>query len=172
MELYLIRHGIAAERGTCSNDAARPLTDKGRQKTQKVAQRLYDLGLRIDFILTSPLIRAYQTAEILQKVGLTQQVEQSSHLAPVGQIQDWLNWLSQWRNSSPEKSLALVGHQPNLGNWTELLVWGNITGQILVKKAGVIGINLPNSVAPIGNSELFLLTSPKYLLIKEHSLQL
>ncbi len=167
MELYLIRHGIAVERGIYANDAERPLTEKGRQKTQKVAQSLYDMGLRLDLILTSPLIRAFQTAEILQNVGLTQQVEESSHLAPEGKIQDWLSWLSQWRNSSPEKYLALVGHQPNLGDWAELLVWGNITGQIRVKKAGVIGLNLPNTGTPIGNSELFLLTSPKYLLINK-----
>ena len=162
MELYLIRHGIAIERGIYANDAERPLTDKGRQKTKKVAQRLYDIGVRFDLILTSPLLRASQTAEILQNVGLTKQVEESSHLAPVGNIQDWLNWLSQWGNSDAEKYLALVGHQPNLGNWAELLVWGKITGQIIVKKAGVIGINLPNTGTPIGNSELFLLTSPKY----------
>ena len=111
MELYLIRHGIAAERGTYGNDADRPLTDKGRQKTQKVAQSLYDSGLRLNLILTSPLTRALETAEILQNVGLTQQVEESSHLAPGGNIQDWLSWLSKWRNSSPEKYLALVGHK-------------------------------------------------------------
>lgn len=162
MELYLIRHGIAVERGIYAHDAERPLTDKGRQKTRKVAQRLYDIGVRFDLILTSPLLRASQTTEILQNVGLTKQVEESSHLAPGGNIQDWLNWLSQWRNSDSEKYLALVGHQPNLGNWAELFVWGEITGQIIVKKAGVIGINLPNTGKPIGNSELFLLTSPKY----------
>ena len=164
MELYLIRHGIAAERGIYANDAERPLTDKGREKTQKVAQRLYDIGLRLDLILTSPLIRAYQTAEILHNLGLTKQVAESLPLAPGGDIQDWLSWLSQWRNSYPAKYLALVGHQPNLGYWAELLVWGNIRGQIRVKKAGVIGINLPDTGTPIGNSELFLLTSPKYLL--------
>lgn len=163
MKLYLIRHGIAVERGIYANDGERPLTDKGRQKTKKVAQRLYDIGLRFDLILTSPLLRASQTAEILQNVGLTQQVEVSSHLAPVGNIQDWLSWLSQWRNSDSEKYLALMGHQPNLGNWAELLVWGEITGQIILKKAGIIGINFPDKGTPIGNSELFLLTSPKYL---------
>lgn len=68
MELYLIRHGIAAERGTYPKDEERPLTEKGRAKTQKVAQRLYALGLRFDFILTSPLVRARQTAEILKKL--------------------------------------------------------------------------------------------------------
>ena len=162
MELYLIRHGIAAERGTYTNDAERPLTDKGRQKTKKVAQRLYDIGLRFDLILTSPLLRASQTAEILQNSGLTEQVEISFYLAPGGNIQDWLHWLSQWRDSDPGKYLALVGHQPNLGNWAELLVWGKVTGQILVKKAGVIGITLPKTGTPIGNSELFILTSPKY----------
>ena len=162
MKLYLIRHGIAAERGTYANDADRPLTDQGRQKTQKVAQHLHDLGLRLDLILTSPLIRATQTAEILQNIGLTEQVEEYSHLAPGGNIQDWLSWLSQRGDGSTAKHLALVGHQPNLGNWAELLVWGNIKGQIIVKKAGVIGINLPPTVNPIGKSQLFLLISPKY----------
>ncbi|ELS03543.1 phosphohistidine phosphatase, SixA [Xenococcus sp. PCC 7305] len=162
MKLYLIRHGIAVERGIYANDADRPLTDKGRQKTQKVAQRLYDIGLRWDLVLTSPLVRAYQTADILQDRGLTQQVEKSSHLSPGGDFQDWLSWLSGWRDRYSDKNLALVGHQPNLGNWTELLVWGEVTGNIIVKKAGIIGIKLPISGTPMGNSELFLLTPPKY----------
>ncbi|MEM9274906.1 MAG: phosphohistidine phosphatase SixA [Cyanobacteria bacterium P01_F01_bin.143] len=162
MKLYLIRHGIAAERGIYANDADRPLTDQGRQKTQKVAQHLHDLGLRLDLILTSPLSRATQTAKILQNIGLTEQVEEYSPLAPGGNIQDWFCWLSQWKDYSTAKHLALVGHQPNLGNWAELLVWGNSNGQIIVKKAGVIGINLPDKATPIGNSQLFLLISPKY----------
>jgi len=58
----------------------------------------------------------------------------------------------------------LVGHQPNLGNWAEMLVWGTIKNKIIVKKAGIIGLSIPDQEMPIGNSELFLLTSPKWLL--------
>jgi phosphohistidine phosphatase len=164
MELYLIRHGIAEDRSKYDRDEKRPLTDKGRQKTKKVAQRLYNLGVQFNSILTSPLLRARQTAEILQEAGLSQQIEELSALAPDGKLNDWVNW---WQNSGYNKNesyLGLVGHQPNLGNWAETLVWGNNKEKLVVKKAGIIGLRLPEQTNPIGNSELFLLTSPKWIL--------
>ena len=164
MEVYLIRHGIAADREAYTNDGERPLTDKGYQKTEKVARRLWEIGLRFDLILTSPLIRACQTAEILQNVGLSEKIEEFAPLAPDGDIQAWVSWWFQWRYNSHRSCLALVGHQPNLGNWAETLVWGNAPGKLVVKKAGVIGVKLPETGTPVGNSELFLLTSPKWLL--------
>ncbi|HAC64969.1 MAG TPA: phosphohistidine phosphatase SixA, partial [Cyanothece sp. UBA12306] len=54
-QIYLIRHGIAADRSEYTNDAARPLTDQGREKTAKVAQSLQKIGINFDLILTSPL---------------------------------------------------------------------------------------------------------------------
>jgi len=60
--------------------------------------------------------------------------------------------------------LALVGHQPDLGNWAETLVWGYAKEKLVLKKAGVIGINIPDTGSPIGKSELFLLTSPKWVI--------
>ncbi|HAC64968.1 MAG TPA: phosphohistidine phosphatase SixA, partial [Cyanothece sp. UBA12306] len=111
----------------------------------------------------SPLVRAYQTAEILQTVGLSDQLEISNFLSPDGEISDWVNW---WTNSGynrEDSHLALVGHQPNLGEWAEILLWGTSQGKIMVKKAGIIGLNLPQVVTPVGRSELFLLTSPKWL---------
>ncbi len=62
----------------------RSLTKEGRQKTEKVAQKLVKLGLQFDLIVTSPLVRARQTAEILIKAGLSSQLEESSYLAPDG----------------------------------------------------------------------------------------
>lgn len=165
MELYLIRHGIAALREDYANDEERPLTDKGRQKTAQVAKQLYDRGLRFDLILTSPLIRAKQTAVILQKAGLASTVEELTALAPNGDIEAWASWLKQrWQTDTSNKTLALVGHQPDLGNWAETLVWGDAQEKLILKKAGVIGINMPDTNAPIGQSELFLLTSPKWFL--------
>ena len=52
MELYLIRHGIAAEREEYNQDEERPLTENGKQKTKKVAQRFQEIGVHFDLILT------------------------------------------------------------------------------------------------------------------------
>ena len=164
MEVYLIRHGIAAERGTYADDEQRPLVAKGKAKTAKVAQRLLKAGLKFDLILSSPLVRAYQTAEILQQAGLAKTIETFAPLKPDGAIAEWLNWLEQYQQENAEGKIALVGHQPDLGNWTEMLLWGTIKGQIVVKKAGVIGLTLPNVGTPIARSTLFLHTAPKWLI--------
>ncbi len=160
MELYLIRHGIAAERGTYLHDEERPLVKKGEKKTCQVAQHLLAKGLKFDLILTSPLIRAKQTAKILQKEGLSSKTEVFPPLAPEGNIQDWLTW----HDNNKVNYLALVGHQPNLGNWAEILVWGEYSEKLIVKKAGVIGLKLPALAPAVGNSELFLLTPPKWII--------
>ncbi|MEA5534331.1 phosphohistidine phosphatase SixA [Crocosphaera sp. XPORK-15E] len=163
-QLYLIRHGIAVERENDMDDKARPLTEIGREKTLKVAQRLRAMGINFDLILTSSLVRARQTAEILQTVGLSDKLEEFSFLAPGGDIDSWADWWANSHYNKPESCLALVGHQPDLGDWAEILVWGNNYGKLVVKKAGIIGINLPDQVTPIGQGELFLLTSPKWLI--------
>ena len=60
-----MRHGIAVESGEGIPDEWRPLTDKGRRRFQKMARTFAKLGRRLDLILTSPLVCAVQTAEIL-----------------------------------------------------------------------------------------------------------
>ena len=132
--IYLIRHGIAADRAEYHEDEVRPLTDKGRQRTKKVAQRLCEIGLKLDLILTSPLVRARQTAEILQQVGLSDRVEEFLPLAPQGDLQDWVNWWLKYPKQDGE--IALVGHQPDLGNWAESLVWGRDKITFSLKKGG------------------------------------
>lgn len=163
INLYFVRHGIAADREEYTEDAIRPLTSEGKRKSKQVAQQLFTLGVRFDLILTSPLVRARQTADILKAIGLSFQQEESTDLTPEGNIDSWLKWLQEWQNQGGS-SLALVGHEPNLGEWTEILVWGEAKGNLLVKKAGVIGMQLPESGSPIGRSLLFWLTPPKFLL--------
>lgn len=163
-QLYLIRHGIAVERNPSLKDEARPLTERGTEKTQTVAQRLKEIQIKFDIILTSPLLRARQTATILQNAGLTDKLEEFSPLSPGGSPQLWVDW---WLNSQyhhHNSSLAVVGHQPDLGNWAEIFLWGQVQGTLVVKKAGIIGLNLPLSSNPVGESELFLLTPPKFFL--------
>lgn len=163
MELYLIRHGIAQEREIGVPDEVRSLTDKGRDKTRQVARRLADLGVQFELILTSPLVRSQQTAKILLDCQLSQNVIESAHLAPDGSIYSWLDWLKA-QQYPQQTHLALVGHQPNLGQWAEILVWGEDRAKLILKKAGIIGITLPETNSPIGQSQLFWLTSPKFFL--------
>ncbi|MFH7023908.1 MAG: phosphohistidine phosphatase SixA [Heteroscytonema crispum UTEX LB 1556] len=164
MELYLIRHGIAEERRDSITDEERSLTKEGRQKTEKVAQRLKQLGLQFDLIATSPLVRARQTAEILIATKLGSQLEECTHLAPEGHIENWVaDWLKP-RKFSSQTQLALVGHEPNLSEWAENLVWGEAKAGLVLKKAGMIGIKLPEEGSPLGRSQMYWLTPPKYLL--------
>jgi phosphohistidine phosphatase len=164
MEVYLIRHGIAAEKGTYTDDEQRPLIKKGQDKTTQVAERLVSVGLKFDLLFSSPLVRAYQTAEILQQAGLAQTIETFAPLKPDGAIDEWVEWLQQYQLEHGDAKIALVGHQPDLGNWAEMLLWGAIKGQIEVKKAGAIGLKIPQIGTPIARSTLFLHVSPKWLI--------
>ena len=165
MQLYLIRHGIATEPQTDTNDTEKILTEKGRQKTRQIAKQMWEKEVLFDIILTSPLIRARETAAILKDIGLSSQVEEFASLSPDGDISTWINWLEEWRqNTTIKGNLALVGHQPDLGNWAETLVWGEAKEKLVLKKAGVIGLTLPETGTPIGESQLFLLTSPKWFV--------
>jgi len=164
VELYFIRHGIAQERQASIKDEERYLTKEGRQKTEKVAQRLLKLGLKFDLIVTSPLVRALQTAEILVATGLGSQLEESTHLAPGGNLSSWLDYWLAPKNYAQNTQLALVGHEPDLSNWAEILLWGEAKGCLVLKKAGMIGVKLPEAGSILGRSQMFWLTPPKYLL--------
>lgn len=162
MIIYFIRHGIAESRSMEKDDSHRILTSKGITKTQKVAQKLSCLDIKFDVILTSPYVRAKETAILLQQAKLASEIIEHSALTPEGNILEWINWLqnSDYNNSS---SIALVGHQPDFSNWVELLVFGEIKGKLVVKKSGIIGIKILDLSNPIGNSELFLLAGPKWI---------
>nr|WP_228057297.1 phosphohistidine phosphatase SixA [Tychonema sp. LEGE 07203] len=159
----MFRHGIAAEPEEYDTDSERPLTKQGDRKTRKIAQRLYDLEIQFDLILASPLLRAQQTAQILLSVGLSSKIAESAALAPSGDIGDWLKWYKQWQETG-SRSLVLVGHQPDLGNWAQTLVWGRSQDALILKKAGIIGLILPETGSPVGRSQMFWLTGPKFLL--------
>ncbi len=174
LKLFLIRHGIAADRTGYIHDAERPLTTNGKIRTHQVATRLRDLEIQFDLILTSPLLRARQTADILVDAGCVAKtmagepysyfLQRFSALAPGGAIEHWFEWLERWQPDLPQASLALVGHQPDLGHWAEMLLWNAIGDRLILKKAGIIGIEIANPAQPLQQSRLFLLTSPKWLL--------
>jgi len=160
MKLYLMRHGLATERGTFEEDGDRPLTTVGCKKTQQVSKYLQNLGLKFDLIITSPLVRAQQTADIFYRQGLSGNLEVSPHLAPGGELSHFLTFLSL----HPQTKAIAVGHQPDLGAWAEMLLYGQEREVIVLKKAGIIGLQLPEIGDAIAHSQLFWLTSPKLLI--------
>ena len=166
LELYLIRHGIAAERGTYANDDERPLIPRGERKTEQIAQRLSELGITFDLILTSPLVRARQTADILQAAGLAPSVQVFEQLAPGGQCDRALSDFATLLTSLDQPTrVAFVGHEPDLSTWAEQLIGSPARGNIQLKKAGIIGLSLPDDLSTaLGSSKLFWLTPPRLLL--------
>lgn len=163
LQLYLIRHGIAVDHSPQQADDQRPLTGKGIHKTAQVAQRLADFQIHFDYLQTSPLLRAQETAKILHRAGLSPQIAVSELLSPAGSMSDWLTWLQTWRGQG-QQTLGIVGHEPNLSQWAEILIWGASQQALTLKKAGMIGITLPEDTDPRGRSRLFWLASPKFFL--------
>jgi phosphohistidine phosphatase len=135
MRVVLFRHGIAGTRDArrWPNDALRPLTARGRERTEAAARGLKRL-FPLTRILSSPLLRATQTAEILREAyGMTREIEVLPALAPMGSHRDILVRLGGLR---PGESVALVGHEPDLGKFAGVMVFGAPNGNLQLKKAG------------------------------------
>ena len=136
MKLYLVRHAIAEDRGTDhEDDSLRPLTDKGREKMQKIAQALKTLGVSPDLIVSSPYVRASQTASILTKTfKYNEEILYNDLLMPMGQPDDMIGEINE-KYSVDE--LMLVGHEPNLSSLISILLAGSSDISINLKKGGV-----------------------------------
>ena len=163
VELLLLRHGIAEERCPQRPDAERALTGFGRSRTRAVAERLVRLGLSCDQLVTSPLVRARQTAEIAIAAGLVAEGSRAfrvdAALAPGGNPLPLVAEMQ--RAASPPnrlQRLALVGHEPDLGALAAQLI-GAPVGAIVLKKAGIALLLL----GP-GRRQLKLLMAPRQLL--------
>lgn len=114
IRIYLVRHGIAVEhedRGDLPDDD-RPLTGKGRRRFRRAARAFARLGEPLDFIFTSPLIRASQTAEILAGALKASEVDVIEELRPGGGVGKLLAEVG--RRLKDDQSCALVGHDPQM----------------------------------------------------------
>jgi phosphohistidine phosphatase len=113
-ELYLMRHGIAEERGDAwPDDSKRPLTAEGTSRLRKSARGLVRLGVAFDVILTSPLVRARQTADVVASVyDPRPHVVIAESLVPGGAYHALLTELEK---QARRTRIALVGHEPGIG---------------------------------------------------------
>jgi phosphohistidine phosphatase len=114
MQLYVVEHGIAVESGEGIPDEWRPLTDKGRRRFQKTARAFGKLGRKLDLILTSPLVRAVQTAEILAGETEPAEVAVLAELDPKFDVQAVRNAIAS--RAGKAEAVAIVGHEPQLSS--------------------------------------------------------
>ena len=135
MNLYLLRHGIAVDPSASSKDAERPLTSKGRRRLAQIAGAMQAFRLSYDLILTSPYVRAEQTAGIVARaLKLRKKLEFFDALTPGGNPQALIQHLNGLRPKP--KNVLLVGHEPYLSKLVALLTSGNTNMEIDFKKGG------------------------------------
>ena len=160
IELYLVRHAIAAERGPkYPDDRLRPLTPAGTRKFAESVEGLLEMDVTIDYVLTSPLVRARDTA-ILLASGLKPKpaVVEIEALAPGGRPQAINDAIKA--NAKEKRRLALVGHEPDLGELAARLLGAR--GGVEFKKGGVCLIDT-DGATPAGPGTLRWMLTPKAL---------
>lgn len=164
MELFVIRHGPAgASMEDYAHDGERPLTKKGIEKIKAVAKGLKDAGVTFDTMLTSPLVRAYETAEILQKHCMPDKKYDLCDLLRSGasydELVDYLNCLKGDR-------IAIVGHEPFLSGFTAYCLTGEDGSFIRLKKGGIATLSVDGELVP-GECELVCLIQPSLFIPKK-----
>ncbi len=156
MILYFLRHGLAGSGAEWQgDDSMRPLTKQGIKNMVRAADLFAELKLAPDFIVTSPLARAFQTADIVShRLKLGEQLEQDDRLAPGFGIDD----LTQVLQAHPEtEAIMLVGHEPDFS-----ITIGALTGgRVVCKKGGLARVDI-TSMDPL-QGELVWLVPPKVL---------
>lgn len=167
MNLYIIRHSLAVDAGTpgYENDSQRPLTEKGQKRFRKIAHSLRAQNIKLDMILSSPYLRARQTAEILADEFNLQsgQLAFSDNLLLTGFVDQLIAEINE---KYPVESLALVGHEPALSALIGTLVAGNANLSVTLKKGSVCYLSADNLRHERSASLEWLLTPAQLLLIE------
>ena len=162
MELLLVRHAIAFNRDPdrWPNDGDRPLTPEGEARFRKAAGGLKTLVPSVELVLASPYARAWRTAEILAEETGWPAPQPSEALEAECSRSEAMGAI---RSQVPRESLALVGHEPNLGELASFLLTGSERRLLLeMKKGGVACLALLDGLAG-GKGVLRWVATPKML---------
>ena len=168
MELYFLRHGIAADRseGGASHDSERALTPAGIKQMKEIAKGMKRLGISFDHVLSSPYLRARQTAEIVAEgVGFKGKIALSEILTPTADFKDFVGLL---KNFESDENLLLVGHQPGLGSFISGLISGTDHILIDLKKGGLCRVDT-SELGMAALAELEWLLGPEQLCLNNPS---
>jgi len=161
MEIYIIRHAIATEREEWTgSDDKRPLTEKGKKKMEQIARGLAVMEIDFTHIFSSPLVRAQQTAEILQKILNIDHLDETDLLIPSADAAGMMAFLNKLPDSA---DVALVGHEPHVSELLSYLLNGQQKSFATFKKGGVAMLE---GFAPLraGTLTLRWLLEPNHLV--------
>src|ERR1700682_3499287 len=158
-ELYLIRHGIAEERGDAwPDDGKRPLTAEGTSRLRKSVRGLVRLGVAFEVILTSPFLRARQTADVVASVyDPRPHIVTAESLAPGGSYHAAVTDLEK---QARRTRIALVGHEPGIGELAARL--GGCRPPLELKKGAICRIDV-EALPPTGPGALRWLLTPRIM---------
>jgi len=163
LELYLVRHAVAALRGPdYPDDGERPLTPEGVERWRRAAAGLREIGMAVDVIVTSPLVRAQETAEILAATLKPKpRLTVAEALAPGRKPAEALALIAKYAAAPRGASrLALVGHEPDLGELAARLLGAR--GTIEFKKGAVCRLDVDRAM-PAGPAVLRWFLPPRVL---------
>lgn len=159
MKLYFLRHGQAADADAWhGDDFDRPLTDDGRERMEREAKGMRQLGIALDIIVTSPLVRAQQTAAIVaDELKMRDRLTEDDSLGPGFDLDRLADVLRAHRNVN---ALMVVGHEPSMSATIGRLIGG---AAIDFKKGSLARVDLPDPSQLAG--ELEWLLPPRILVL-------
>jgi phosphohistidine phosphatase len=137
MQLLVIRHAIAEDRDVFASsgrdDSERPLTAAGRDKMRRAATGLRRVVPTIDLLASSPYVRAMQTAELVAEAYGIDGIKTVDALVPDAPLQRFLTWVQR---KATVDVVAIVGHEPHLGELVTWLMSGLPESRVEMKKGG------------------------------------
>jgi phosphohistidine phosphatase len=143
MDLFLLRHGIAVDRGQpgYEDDSLRPLTPKGAARIHRIAQAAKRLRLKFDLILSSPYLRAQQTAQgIASFYKMEDKLRLTENLVPATLASALIGEIHE--TYADALSILLVGHEPYLSGLVSVLLAGDENVMITFKKGGLCKLSV------------------------------
>lgn len=157
MKIYFLRHGQAGNREDWhGDDFDRPLTTDGIKRMGREAETIGDLDLELDVIITSPLARAKQTAQIVaDELDMEDRLVEDHNLGLDFDFDRLRNLIAAHRDAV---AIMLVGHEPSMSRTIGQLIGG---AKIDLKKGGLARIDLASPSS--GTGELVWLIPPRIL---------
>lgn len=161
MKLILMRHAIAEQRSSrYPDDALRPLSKEGEKKHRQVSEGMRRMGISFDELISSPLVRARQTADITAQVyGWKAPVVETEALGHGFSADALIDFL---KGFDGEATLLCVGHEPDLSGFSAHLLHASGDVEVAFKKSAVLGLDLPGRIAP-GSATLLYFLKPGHL---------
>jgi phosphohistidine phosphatase len=160
--LYIMRHGLAVMRGSVrfSDDAQRPLVPEGKEKMREIAEGLKRMGFEVDWIVSSPLVRAVETAGIIaDSLASSAPVDVCEAMRPGGSLEEVIAFLAK----RPSRTRVLVvGHEPDLSELAARLIGAGSHANLALKKGGCCMISF-DDFPPRSPGQLVWWLTPRLL---------